>query len=307
MRILVCGANGQVGREIVDRAPAAGVDVLATTRQTFDITQPRQVESLFERERPELVINAAAFTHVDNAETHSKEAYAINRDGPACLARLCAQADVPLFHLSTDYVFAGDANVPYKESDPTGPTGVYGASKLAGEQRIQAACPHHLILRTSWVYGVHGHNFVKTMLRLGAQRRALSVVADQLGCPTHAGSIADVLLTLARRYREEGRLAWGLYHYSGTPACSWYDFANEIFDQGHAQGLLAVKPSVSPINTDQYPTPARRPAWSVMDCSLFENAFGLQPDDWRSSLASVVAELGRQAAEDRGAPKRSHA
>ncbi|MCQ4265180.1 dTDP-4-dehydrorhamnose reductase [Stutzerimonas stutzeri] len=293
MRILVCGAGGQVGRELVERAADFGLEVLAPARAQLDVSKPEQVAAAM-RQRPGLIINAAAYTHVDNAESHSDQAYAVNRDGPRYLAEAAKGAGIPLFHISTDYVFSGEANRPYSEDDDTGPTGVYGASKLEGEEAIRSCLPAHLILRTSWVYGVHGHNFVKTMLRLAQQRDALGVVSDQIGCPTQAGSIARVLLELARRYAAEGELAWGVYHYSGAPACSWYDFAVEIFRQGADVGLLARQPKVSPIATAQYPTPARRPAWSVLDCSRFQKTFGLAPHDWQDDLAEVLAILHQQ-------------
>ncbi len=294
MRILVSGAGGQVGREVVERAADFGLDALAATREQLDISSCEQVAEIM-RQRPGLIINAAAYTHVDNAETHAAQAYAVNRDGARNLAEAAAHAGIPMLHISTDYVFSGEAGVPYRETDVTGPTGVYGASKLAGEDAIRACLEAHLILRTSWVYGVYGHNFVKTMLRLGRQRDALGVVSDQFGCPTQAGSIATVLLTLASRYARDGRLDWGLYHYSGSPSCSWYDFAVEIFRQGEAMGLLNRQPQVSPILTSQYPTPARRPAWSVLDGSRFETTFGLAPRPWRNDLAEVLAALGGQA------------
>ncbi|MFP5337936.1 MAG: dTDP-4-dehydrorhamnose reductase [Gammaproteobacteria bacterium] len=290
MRILVCGAGGQVGRELAERAASFGLDVLAPNRTELDIVRPEQIAAAM-AQRPGLIINAAAYTHVDNAESHSEQAYAVNRDGARNLAEAAGRAGVPLFHISTDYVFSGEADRPYTEDDATAPTGVYGASKLAGEQIIRDCLPAHLILRTSWVYGVHGHNFVKTMLRLARQRDALGVVSDQLGCPTQAGSIAAVLLELARRYADGDKLAWGVYHYSGTPACSWYDFAVEIFRQGEAAGLLARQPEVSPITTAQYPTPARRPAWSVLDCRRFESTFGLAPRPWKLELAEVLEVL----------------
>lgn len=293
MRILVCGAGGQVGQELVERAAGFGLEVLAPARAQLDISKPEQVAAAM-RQRPGLIINAAAYTHVDNAESHSEQAYAVNRDGARNLAEAAEHAGVPLFHISTDYVFSGEADHPYTESDETGPTGVYGASKLAGEEAIRACLPAHLILRTSWVYGVHGHNFVKTMLRLARQRDALGVVSDQIGCPTQAGAIASVLLELARRHAAGTGLAWGVYHYSGAPACSWYDFAAEIFRQGERAGLIARQPTVSPIATAQYPTPARRPAWSVLDCSRFESAFGLKPHAWQDDLADVIATLQQQ-------------
>ncbi len=296
MRILVCGAGGQVGHELINRASGYGLEALGMTRDNLDITDAGQVADLVSRLKPGLIINAAAYTHVDNAETHSERAYSVNRDGAERLAQAARQASIPLLHISTDYVFSGNARAPYREEDEVAPTGVYGASKLAGEAAIQAVVDEHLILRTSWVYGVHGHNFVKTMLRLGCQRDALSVVADQYGCPTQAGSIADALLELAQRYAQNGVLAWGLYHYSGRSPCTWFDFAVEVFRQAEAKGMLATRPKVSPISTAQYPTPARRPAWSVLDCSKFETTFGIETHDWHDDLSIVLDALAEAAA-----------
>lgn len=296
MRILVCGAGGQVGHELISRASGYGLEALGMTRDNLDITDARQVADLVSRLKPGLIINAAAYTHVDNAETHSERAYSVNRDGAERLAQAARQASIPLLHISTDYVFSGNAQAPYREEDEVAPTGVYGASKLAGEAAIQAVLDEHLILRTSWVYGVYGHNFVKTMLRLGCQRDALSVVADQYGCPTQAGSIADALLELAQRYAQNGVLAWGLYHYSGRSPCTWFDFAVEVFRQAEAKGMLATRPKVSPISTAQYPTPARRPAWSVLDCSKFETTFGIETHDWHDDLSIVLDALAEAAA-----------
>lgn len=295
MRILVCGASGQVGLELVGRAGAYGLEALGVTREQLDITDSHRVANLVDQYRPGLIINAAAYTHVDNAEKQSEQAYAVNRDGVTNLAEAARQADIPLVHISTDYVFSGEADKPYRETDPVAPTGIYGASKLAGEVAIQAALVRHVIVRTSWVYGVHGNNFVKTMLRLGQQHDALSVVADQFGCPTQAGSLAKALLQLAQRYAHEGTLAWGLYHYSGTPHCSWFDFAEEIFRQAAIKGLLTKTPQVSAITTAQYPTPARRPVWSVLACTKFEQAFGIAPSDWHDDLGDVLDALAGQA------------
>ncbi|MFI8741076.1 dTDP-4-dehydrorhamnose reductase [Stutzerimonas zhaodongensis] len=296
MRILVCGAGGQVGHELINRASGYGLEALGMTRDNLDITDAGQVADLVSRLKPGLIINAAAYTHVDNAETHGERAYSVNRDGAERLAQAARQASIPLLHISTDYVFSGNARAPYREEDEVAPTGVYGASKLAGEAAIQAVLDEHLILRTSWVYGVHGHNFVKTMLRLGCQRDALSVVADQYGCPTQAGSIADALLELAQRYAQNGVLAWGLYHYSGRSPCTWFDFAVEVFRQAEAKGMLAARPKVSPISTAQYPTPARRPAWSVLDCSKFETTFGIETHDWHDDLSIVLDALAEAVA-----------
>lgn len=291
MRILVCGAGGQVGHELVDRANKYGLEALSMTREQLDITDADQVAAVVALLKPGMIINAAAYTHVDNAETHSEQAFAVNREGAARLAEAARYACIPLLHISTDYVFSGEAREPYREEDEVAPTGVYGASKLAGEEAIRAVLDEHLILRTSWVYGAHGHNFVKTMLRLGRQRDSLSVVADQFGCPTQAGSIADVLLQLAQRYAREGSLAWGLYHYSGRSPCTWFDFAVEIFRQAAAKGMLPKQPQVSSITTAQYPTPARRPAWSVLDYTRFETTFGIATHDWHEDLSVVLDAL----------------
>lgn len=268
------------------------------SRAMLDISQGEAVARAVRQLQPGLIINAAAYTHVDNAETRAEQAYAVNRDGVAYLAEAARLAGIPLLHISTDYVFSGAANVPYREADAVSPTGVYGASKQAGEEAVRSCLEQHLILRTSWVFGAHGHNFVKTMLRLARQCDALSVVSDQIGCPTYAGSIAEALLELAARHARGKNLAWGLYHYGGQPACSWYDFAIEIFRQAETGGLLSRRPQVTPIRSAQYPTPARRPAWSVLDCKRFEKTFALGAPDWRRDLAGVLADLAAPRSAD---------
>lgn len=290
MRVLITGARGQVGYELLRLAPD-GFDVVGLGSAELDIADASAVVREVSRLQPQLIVNAAAYTAVDKAESEPERAYAVNRDGPENLGLVAEQLGIPVLHISTDYVFAGDATQPYREGDPTGPTGVYGASKLAGEQALADACARHLILRTSWVFGVHGNNFVKTMLRLGREREQLTVVADQQGCPTSAASIAWALWALVEQYRREGKLRWALYHYSGTPACSWHAFAVEIFRQAQQAGLLARQPVVHAITTAQYPTPARRPAWSVLDGSLLRQAHGIESADWRVELAAVLAEL----------------
>ena len=290
MRVLVTGATGQVGHELVRLAPE-GVEVFGFGSGELDITDAANVSAVFERVRPELVINAAAYTAVDRAENEPERAYAVNRDGVLQLGRAAQRAAIPVLHISTDYVFAGDARQPYGEQDATGPSGVYGASKLAGEQALAEVCEGHLILRTSWVFGAHGNNFVKTMLRLGREREELGVVADQQGGPTSAAGIARTLWLIAQRYREQGALPWGVYHYSGAPACSWHAFACEIFTQAVALGSLARAPQVHAIGTDQYPTPARRPAWSVLSCDKIGSVFAVAQDDWRAELNKVLREL----------------
>jgi dTDP-4-dehydrorhamnose reductase len=287
MRILVTGANGQVGHELLSLAPA-GFEVLGFGSAELDITNAEQVGDSVERLQPQLIINAAAYTAVDKAESEPERAWAVNSAGVANLGVAAAKLGIPVFHISTDYVFAGDADTPYRETDPTAPTGVYGASKLGGEVELAKHCARHIILRTAWVFGAHGNNFVKTMLRLGRERDQLGVVADQHGCPTSAASIARALWALAERYRDQGDLAWGLYHYSGTPACTWHDFARAIFDAGLEQGLLKRLPQLNAIPTSAYPTPARRPAWSVLGCGKLQQTFGIAPADWREELRAVL-------------------
>ncbi|CAD5109719.1 dTDP-4-dehydrorhamnose reductase [Zestomonas carbonaria] len=290
MRVLVTGARGQVGHELLRRAPD-GFMVSGLGSTDLDVGDAVQVEAIIERLRPQLIINAAAYTAVDKAESEPEQAYRVNRDGVAHLARTAAAADIPVLHISTDYVFSGDAEQPYRETDSTSPSGVYGASKLAGEQALAELNPRHLILRTSWVFGAHGHNFVKTMLRLGRERDSLGVVADQRGGPTPAASIADALWQLAALYRDHGNLQWGVYHFSGVPSCTWHDFAMEIFRQAVDLGLLERLPQVDAIATSDYPTPARRPAWSVLDCSRLVAVHGIAQPDWHDELRSVLQEL----------------
>lgn len=300
MRVLITGASGQVGYELLNLAPE-GFDVTGMSSAELDITDAAQVATTVERLQPQLIINAAAYTAVDKAESDAKRAWAVNHDGVAHLALAAERLGIPILHISTDYVFAGSAQLPYREDDPTGATSVYGASKLGGEAILATICSRYLVLRTSWVFGSHGHNFVKTMMRLGDQREELAVVADQLGCPTSAASIASTLWLLACRYRDQSSLPWGTYHFCGTPACSWHEFAMEIFRQTVELGLLRHAPRVRPITTAEYPTPAIRPAWSVLDCSKIHDLLGIAQPEWRRDLGQALQEQHRQGPEGQAA------
>ncbi|MEW6429215.1 MAG: dTDP-4-dehydrorhamnose reductase [Thermodesulfobacteriota bacterium] len=290
LTILVTGAGGQVGNALARAEAPDGCTLVCLHRAELDISDRPAVLAAVERLRPRLVINAAAYTAVDRAETEPALAWAVNRDGCGNLAVACREANIPLLHISTDYVFDGGSPQPLKEDAPTCPLGVYGASKLAGEETIRALVDSHLILRTSWVFSDHGVNFVKTMLRLGRERSELRVVDDQHGCPTAAGDIAAVLLDIAGRICAGRRVPWGTFHFCGTPATTWCAFARAIFD-------LAEKiddypsPAVTAIPTSDYPTPARRPAWSILDCSKIRNALGVDLPDWRHSLAGVISSI----------------
>lgn len=290
MRVMIAGALGQVGHELTRLAPS-GFTVIALSSTELDISNQEQVTSKFSELQPQLVINAAAYTAVDKAESERDRAYAVNAKGAENLAVASEKLGIALLHISTDYVFNGDSNTAYKETAPTSPTGVYGASKLAGELAVADHCAKHIILRTSWVFGVHGNNFVKTMLRLGQTRDELGVVADQHGSPTSAASIAKALWTLAAQYKEHTTLHWGTYHFSGTPATTWHGFAEEIFRQAVELKQLEKAPRVKPINTVDYPTPARRPAWSVMDCGLIQETLNIEQSDWRNELSYMLKEL----------------
>jgi dTDP-4-dehydrorhamnose reductase len=284
--ILVAGGAGQVGRALIAR----GGVFFGLTHAELDITAIDQVRAVLGRYRPGAVVNAAAYTAVDRAESDAAAAYAINRDGPGNLAAVTAEQGIPLLHLSTDYVFDGSGAAVYRETDPTGPTGVYGASKLAGEAAVRAANPRHVILRTSWVYGPSTGNFVATMLRLAAERPELRVVDDQRGGPTEAAAIAAAIGTIVTQLHADG--PWGTYHFSGAPAVTWHDFARAVIER--AAPRLSQIPTLTPIRTADYPTPARRPANSVLDCTKIERAFGIRQPDWRVSLAAVVAAIQDQ-------------
>ena len=303
-RLLVVGANGQVGRELRRSLSTLGEVVGATrdgkldtgeTCQAVDVSDPHALEALVGDTTPSAVINAAAYTAVDKAEDDREMAFAVNGDAPGALARACARAGIPFIHYSTDYVFDGRGTRPYREDDPTAPLGVYGSSKLAGEAAVRASGARHFIFRTAWVYGAHGHNFLRTMLRLGAERDELRVVADQIGSPTPAALIADATAAVLSQVLAERKHVGGTWHLVASGETSWHGFAEAIFDEASAAGLLERVPRVVPITTADYPTPARRPAYSRLDTSAFQRDFGVDLPGWRQGLREVVAQLARQA------------
>lgn len=295
MSILLLGANGQLGREL-QRALAPLGTIVATTRsgalpdgsacEVADFDQPASLTALLDRVRPALVVNAAAYTAVDRAEDDREAAFRANAEAPGVLAHWCAQAGVPLVHYSTDYVFDGQGTRPYREDDATAPLGVYGASKLAGEQAIRAAGGRHLIFRTAWVYASHSANFLRTMLRVGAERDVLRVVADQIGTPTPAALIADVT---AQALQHDGALS-GTWHLTAKGETSWHGFAEAIFADAVATGVLPRAPIVEAISTAEYPTPAKRPAYSHLDVAKLEQDFGVSLPSWQEGLKRVIAD-----------------
>ncbi|MDH5633353.1 MAG: dTDP-4-dehydrorhamnose reductase [Gammaproteobacteria bacterium] len=289
MKILIAGANGQVGRELCRRSADQGHEYIGLGSAELDITNAQAVDAAVNAYQPDVVINAAAYTAVDKAEDEVDRAFAVNRDGPANLARACHAAGIPLLHISTDYVFDGSATTPYKEEDPVKPLGVYGQSKLEGEQQVQVLCPHSVILRTAWVFSAHGNNFVKTMIRLARERDELRVVADQHGCPTSATGIADALLAMAPQLQADQGKA-GIYHFCQPEPTSWHGFAQAIMDSARPYGGIKVT-TVQAIATSDYPTRAARPAYSVLDTKNVQDTFGLELRNWHASLEQVIDEL----------------
>lgn len=290
--IFVAGNTGQVARSLAEAAENNGVHVETFGRPELDLSAPESLEAFITSKNPVAIINAAAYTAVDQAESEEELATRINADGPAALAAAAAKLKVPFLHISTDYVFDGSKASEYVEDDPVGPTGAYGRSKLAGEKAVLAANPRAIILRTAWVYSPFGKNFLKTMLSL-ADRERLTVVADQFGNPTYAPDMAHALLGLLFRleHKEPTSKQAGIYHMSGSGSTSWHGFAEAIFDESAKYGLS--KPEVAAIPTSEYPTPAKRPANSRLDCSKLERVFGLRQPDWRDSTAECVKRLSQ--------------
>lgn len=286
MTILVTGGTGQLATAMLQE----DAGVCRVGRPELDFDRPETIGTVFEAAAPTLVVNGAAWTAVDAAETESEAAMRANRDGPAVLAGLCARAGIPLIHISTDYVFDGDKGEPYLETDPTGPTGVYGATKLAGEEAVLAACPRAIVLRTSWVYSAAGKNFVRTMLGAAQKVDRLRVVGDQKGCPTSARDLAAAILAVAARVREGWRDEYrGVFHAAGDGWTTWHGLASAVFE---VAGPLGHKvPAIEAIRTEEWPTPAKRPADSRLDCGKLARVFGVRQPAWRSGVGRVVTEL----------------
>jgi dTDP-4-dehydrorhamnose reductase len=286
--LLLFGAGGQLGREVVDRARQTGVLVAARTRAEIDIADSAMVQRALEQVGPAIVVNAAAYTKVDLAEAEAEQALRANAVAPGVLAAACAALDIPLVHLSTDYVFDGSKPSAYQESDPVKPLNVYGASKAAGEEAIRQACGRHLILRTSWVFGRHGMNFVKTVLRLSAERDRISIVTDQHGCPTAAADLAEAILALAPAV-VGGDVPSGTYHFAGEEATTWHDFAQEIV--ARQAPLTGRRPTIVPITTAEFAAQAPRPQNSRLDSSKFRATFPVRTRPWQQHVRDLVPRL----------------
>nr|WP_187695689.1 dTDP-4-dehydrorhamnose reductase [Photobacterium lucens] len=289
---MITGSNGQVGSCLVKQLQSCpNTEILAVDRNELDITSQSSVIKTVNEFRPNIIINAAAHTAVDKAETEIDLSYAINRDGPLYLAQAAESIGATLLHISTDYVFAGDKEGIYSETDIVNPQSVYGASKLAGEKAVLDACSRSIILRTAWVFGEEGNNFVKTMLRLAQQRDSLGIVADQFGGPTYAGDIAAALITIAKTITDSKNTFnsddYGMYHFTGMPHVSWCEFALVIFDKAVEQKILVKSPDVNGIKTEDYPTPAKRPANSKLNTQKITTVFNIPASDWQSALDNI--------------------
>lgn len=289
MKILITGSKGQLSQEL-QLALAGEGKVLALGHQVLDLAEPMQIRQQVRLLRPDLIINAAAYTAVDPAQDNRDQAYAVNATGPGVLAEEAAALGIPLIHYSTDYVFDGRKREPYNEDDQPAPLSVYGASKLAGEQAIQAAGGQHLILRTSWVYSLHGRNFLLTMQRLLQERDALSVVDDEVGAPTWAGTIAAVTAEMVRKWRTGTGGPSGLYHLTASGETSWYGFACSIAQHLERQGLLRAR--LEPIQSTDYPTAAQRPLNSRLSCARLQRDWGVELPDWETALHQCLGNTG---------------
>lgn len=287
-RILVTGIGGQLGQELQTTLALMG-ELIGVGRDKLDLTQTSAIRQIINELKPDIIVNSAAYTAVDKAESEPELAEKINAIAPGIIAQECQKLGIPLIHISTDYVFDGSQSHPYRESDATNALSVYGKSKLEGEIAIQKTCDNYIILRTAWVYGMGGKgNFVKTMLRLGAEREELRVVADQIGSPTCTADFASAITQLIPLFTPE---IAGIYNYTNSGVASWYDFAVTIFEEAKQLGWDLKIQRTIPITTAEYPTPARRPAYSVLSCAKISAVLGTYPPHWRQGLRKMLAEL----------------
>ena len=300
MRILLLGGSGQVGYELARCLPILGETVVVSRQQDgrsglqCDLSLPASLPSLVDEVQPDVIVNAAAYTAVDRAESEASLATAVNAEAPRTLAKSAVQHGATLVHYSTDYVFAGDASRPYREDDDIAPTSVYGVSKASGEHAIRESECRHLILRTAWVYAARGQNFLRSMLRLAAREPNLRIVHDQRGSPTWARFLAASTAHLIARMQSESRgetTLSGIYHLTAHGSTTWYDYANYLFDQAIQLGLLAEMPKVEPVTSDAFPTPAKRPAWSVLDNSKVIRTFGIRVPHWREGVDACLRDM----------------
>jgi dTDP-4-dehydrorhamnose reductase len=297
MRILVAGGQGQVGSALAQLGKEQGLDLVALGRSELDITDAASIAAAFEKYQPELLINAAAYTAVDKAESEVELAYAINETATALLADACAAANIPMLHISTDYVFDGSKEGFYTEDDPVNPLAVYAKSKEAGERALRERLERHIILRTSWVFGIQGNNFVKTILRLARERDRLTVVSDQYGGPTSARAIASVLLAIVGKYKRNNNIEWGTYNYCQKPYVSWNQFAQAVIDSASKKGIINNKIEILPILSSDYSTPIRRPKNSRLDTTKIKEVLDCSDETWAYDLDEMILNYKHESME----------
>ena len=290
MKLLIIGSKGQLGSELVRKCKRNDFSFLALDLPEFNITDPSQVEKTLAVFKPSIVFNASAYTNVDKAETDLAIAFSVNSDGPANLAIYCDKNRIPIIHISTDYVFDGSKGQAYTESDPVSPLGVYGKSKEEGESKLRSILKQHIILRTSWLYGAYGNNFLKTMLRLGNEKKIIKIVSDQYGCPTCAADLAEAVVDISKQITQNPKIFWGTYHYCGLGITTWHKFAKAIFEIAGQYQNFKVS-SVEAITTAQYPTRTKRPAFSALDCNLINKNFGITQKPWQGSLKKTIKRI----------------
>jgi len=290
MKLLIIGSKGQLGSELVRKCKRNDFSFLALDLPEFNITDPSQVEKTLAVFKPSIVFNASAYTNVDKAETDLTIAFSVNSNGPANLAIYCDKNRIPIIHISTDYVFDGSKGQAYTESDPVSPLGVYGKSKEEGESKLRSILKQHIILRTSWLYGAYGNNFLKTMLRLGNEKKRIKVVSDQYGCPTCAADLAEAVVDISKQITQNPKIFWGTYHYCGLGITTWHKFAKAIFEIAGQYQNYKVS-SVEAITTAQYPTRTKRPAFSALDCNLINKNFGITQKPWQGSLKKTIERI----------------
>ncbi|WP_372834948.1 dTDP-4-dehydrorhamnose reductase [Pontibacterium sp.] len=288
MKVLVVGASGQFGGILLSKLRESGFGVVACSSSVLDITSLDSVMS-FSEKCPELIINAAAYTAVDAAESEPQQAYCVNETGVSNLIQLASLLECPLINISTDYVFDGSLGRPYVETDITTPLGVYGASKRAGELLLEESKGRFLNIRTSWLFSETDHNFMSAMLRLAAKKSEFGVVFDQVGCPTFAGDLADAIVKICNAYIRGRQMEWGTFHYSGDEEVSWYGFAHEIFEKAVQMSVLESRPKLQKLSTDQYPTVARRPQYSVLNCSKIQDVYGVRLSNWKNAITEILS------------------
>ncbi|MFZ0219865.1 MAG: dTDP-4-dehydrorhamnose reductase [Candidatus Aquirickettsiella sp.] len=286
MKLLLTGAYGQVGYEIVDSAVNYNIELYSFTHRQLNITEFKQLKQAISTIKPNYIVNAAAYTAVDRAEKESELAFAVNASGVKHLAKIAQEYDIPILHISTDYIFDGQKKTPYAEKDRANPLSIYGQSKLRGENFLRETWYKHIILRVSWVFGTYGNNFVKNIIRLANEQTELRVIADQKGAPTYAQDVAQTLLKIIG-YLHKGQLAWGTYHYTGTPTISWYEFAKKIVDEAKHRHKFILR-EIIPISALEYPNSAFRPSNSELDCNKIAEVFKIKQNGWSESLRKVV-------------------